>query len=552
MASRKPAGAPRATGPDEARRTTRGHQARPRGTPPGTAKALGQVPSNNGHGLPQTRAASTTRNEPRHRNRCQATPNPHTTNGSQEWRGTSGARTQAHAQPDTPARSGGARPKPKPEHTHAHPNTPARSGRAQPKPEPKHAHPSQEWRGTSGAGTQTHTPEHDSQERRSTRAQTAHPSQEWQGTSRVRTQAHTEPVQPSQEWRGAGETRAQAHTPTPHTPASSGRVQAERTHKHTHTQIPQPRVAGRSRNLSPSTHSHSAHPSQEWRGAAETRAQAHTPTPHTSARCGGVQAERAHKHAHTSTPARSGGAQPKPNPKHTYPHGTPQPGVAGYERIAHTSTHTPQHPSQEWRGAAETRAKAHTCTTHTPARRRGAQRKPGPKHTRPHRAPKPGVAGSKRGAYTNTHSPTPQQGVAGRSRNPSPTTHTDTAHLSQEWQGTSGSHTQAHTQPNTPARSGRAQRKPEPKHTHAQRTPEPGLAGRSRNPSPSTQAHTAHPSQEWRGPSGAHTQTRTPQHSSKEWRGEAETRVQAHTPTQHTPARSGGLQAERAHKHTQT
>ena len=73
-ASGKPTGAPRATGPDEARRTTRGHEARQRGTPPATTKAHGQVPSHNGRRVPQTRTARTTRTEPRHRNRCQATP----------------------------------------------------------------------------------------------------------------------------------------------------------------------------------------------------------------------------------------------------------------------------------------------------------------------------------------------------------------------------------------------------------------------------------------------------------------------------------------------
>ena len=73
-ASVRPTAAPRATGPDESRRTTRGHEARQRGTPPATTRAHRQVPSNNGRRVPQTRRARTTRNEPRHENRCQATP----------------------------------------------------------------------------------------------------------------------------------------------------------------------------------------------------------------------------------------------------------------------------------------------------------------------------------------------------------------------------------------------------------------------------------------------------------------------------------------------
>ena len=73
-ASGKPTGARRATGPDETQRTTRGHEARQRGTPPARIKAHGQVPSSNGRRVPQTRRARTTRYEPRHENRCQATP----------------------------------------------------------------------------------------------------------------------------------------------------------------------------------------------------------------------------------------------------------------------------------------------------------------------------------------------------------------------------------------------------------------------------------------------------------------------------------------------
>ena len=69
----KPTGAPRATGPDGARRTTRGHQARQRGGPPPTTKAHGQLASNNGRRVPQTRRARTTREEARHENRWSAT-----------------------------------------------------------------------------------------------------------------------------------------------------------------------------------------------------------------------------------------------------------------------------------------------------------------------------------------------------------------------------------------------------------------------------------------------------------------------------------------------
>ena len=72
-ASGKPTRALRATGPDEARRTTLGHEACQRGTPPATTKAHGQVPSHTGCRVPQTRRARTTRTQPRHRNRCQAT-----------------------------------------------------------------------------------------------------------------------------------------------------------------------------------------------------------------------------------------------------------------------------------------------------------------------------------------------------------------------------------------------------------------------------------------------------------------------------------------------
>ena len=103
--------------------------------------------------------------------------------------------------------------------------------------------------------------------------------------------------------------------------------------------------------------------------------------------------------------------QLKPKPKHTHPHRTPQPGGAGYKRSTHTSTHTPQHPSQQWRGAPETGAEAHRPTPHTAARSGGVQAER---------------------AHKQTQTPTPQPGLAMRSRNPNPTTHTHTTQPSQE------------------------------------------------------------------------------------------------------------------------
>ena len=172
----------------------------------------------------------------------------------------------------------------------------------------------------------------------------------------------------------------------------------------------------------------------------------------------GVQAQRANKHTHSNTTARSGGAQPQPEPKSTHQHRTPQPGVAGCRRRAHTNAHRPEHPSQEWRGTAETRAQAQTPTPDTRARSGGVQAER---------------------AHEHTHTPTPQSGVAGRSGNPRPSTHTLKAHPSQEWRGTSGACTQTQTQPNTQARSGGAQPKPEPRHIQLHRTAQPGGAGRS-------------------------------------------------------------------------
>ena len=157
----------------------------------------------------------------------------------------------------------------------------------------------------------------------------------------------------------------------------------KRADKHKRTPTPQPGVVGRNRKQSPSTHTHAARPSQEGRGTSGARTQAHT---------------------HPNTPARSGGAQPKPEPKHTHPRRTPQPGVAGCKRSAHTSRHKHRHPSQGG----------------------GAQPEPEPNHRHPHNTPQPGVAAYKRSAHTSAHT----------AQNPS-----------QEWRGAAETRTQPQPRP---------------------------------------------------------------------------------------------------------
>ena len=276
---------------------------------------------------------------------------------SQEWRGAAETRAQGRTpRPHTPATSGGVQVEHAHKHTHTPTPQPGVAGRSQNQRPTAHTHtphPSQEWRGTGGARTQTHT-------HPTTPAWTggAQPKPETNCTDPHRTpqpgvagykwSAHTithTPHHPSMDWRGAAKTGDQLHRPTPHTPARSGGVQAERAHKHTHTPPPQHGLAGRSQNRRPTAQTHTAHPSQEWQGTSGVRTQSHT---------------------HPNTPARSGAAQPEPEPKHTHPHRTPQPGVAGYKRSAHTKTHTPQQASMDWRGAAETRADTHTPYPSTP------------------------------------------------------------------------------------------------------------------------------------------------------------------------------------------
>ena len=313
---RRPPGATKQESTHNTQRTTAHEQV------PGNSQPTHHKPQPGGAGRSQNPRPSTHTHNAQPCKECGAQPRP--------------KRKKTHTPtPRTPARSGRVQAERAHEHTHSptpQPGVARRSRNSSPSTHTQAAHPSQERRGTGGAHTPAHT--HPNTPARSGGAHPkpepkhTHPHRTPQpGVARYKGGTHTSthtPQQPSQDWRGAAKTRAKTYTPTARTPARSGGVQAERPHEHTHSPTPQPGVAGCRRNLSPNTHTHGPHPSQEWRGASGA------PTP---------------AHTQPKTPARSGGAQPKPEPKHTHPRPAPQPGVAGCKQSAHTSTHTPQHPS---------------------------------------------------------------------------------------------------------------------------------------------------------------------------------------------------------------
>ena len=547
----------------EAGRTAPSHEARKRGTPPATTKAHGQVPSNNGPRVQHTREAHKTRKEPPHGSRCQVTPNLHTTNPtqdlqrsaggttnrnarqhpSQEWRGAPETRTRAKKPTlHTQARTGVVQAKQK--HKHTRPNTAARSGRVEAKNQTYTHAPQTPARigGVQAERARKHT--HLNTPARNGRAQ---PQPEPEHTCPHRT---TEP----------GMLGYKRGTQTqPNTPAKNGGVQVQRAQN---TPVPKPGLgmAGRTGNRHPSTHSHPAHPSEDWRGAGRERTQRNTPQHPSQDRRGDSQNEN--PQTRTTNPSqkwrRTGG-----------------------ERI---QTHTAEHASQEWRGSAETRTQAHAPTPHTRARNCGQHVERAQENTHPNR---PGRNGGVQAERAQKHmNPTPQPGKAGRSRHPHRSTHIHTAHPSQDSPAAGRAHTQSHM-PEHPSQDWRgASRNPNPharttnpsqdwrgtRRVHTEKPPgqQPSQEWRdaARNLNCSTHTHTAHPGPDWQSERqnpypdkrttnprkalsrtvGGPTQRHTPQSSRQEWPGAAETRAQAHTPTPHIPTRTGRVQEEIAQK----
>ena len=167
---------------------------------------------------------------------------------------------------------------------------------------------------------------------------------------------------------GAGHSRnpSPARTPTQHTPARKGGVQAGRAHKHTHAPTAQAGVARRGSNPGPTTQPRTAPPTRRCRRACGTGTQAHT---------------------HLNTTPRSGGAQPKPGPQHARQNRTPEPERAGCRRSAHTATHVRNLLTKK--GGVQAETKAQPQTRQTAAGRGGAKPHTVPKHTHPR--PQPGL-----------------------------------------------------------------------------------------------------------------------------------------------------------------
>ena len=176
-------------------------------------------------------------------------------------------------------------------------------------------------------------------------------------------------------------------------------------------------------------------------------------------------------------------AQPERDAKHTHPHRTPHPGLAGYGRSTHTNTHA------------------------LTARRALAQ--------------------YRRRQHKSTPAPPSQPVIAGSSRNPHPGTHRHTAYPGQDWRAAGGALTQTHT-PQHPSQDSRGESQSPNPHT---RIANPSWDWRATGGA-RIQTHTPeHPSQELRGAAKTQTQAHTPrQHTGARNDGVSGARTERHTP----------------------
>ena len=194
--------------------------------------------------------------------------------------------------------------------------------------------------------------------------------------------------------------------------------------------------------------------------------------------------------------------------------GTTRPGTGTAGGVHHKSKaihakkkNTPNQPDQEARGTAETRGQ----------------------HARPRSTVRPGNAGNKRGARTNTHPHTaPPTRRCRRPLGTSARAHTHTPTPPKEWRDAAETQTPARRPaPHTGNGGVQAERagnhappmcKPKPKPNHKHHKPQPAKEGGRHKPYPNTPAQD--PSQDWRGylnphPTATRMQTQTPHNSRK-------------------------------------
>ena len=251
---------------------------------------------------------------------------------------------------------------------------------------------------------------------------------------------------------GRGTPKTRRHTPRldekkkrqQPSPKERGWGGSDHKARHRDSQRPTPQSESKSRPPQKKTHPDNR---TKWAGHSRDPSPARTPTQHTPARKGGAQAGRGHKHTRTPTPE-PGVAGRSTN--HTRPHSTPNQEVRETTRDGHMSTHEPQKPPKERRGAAETQTPARTPTPHTGTGNGGVQAERARNHARP--IPPTTKGGVQAGTQAQPQTPHTPAGKRGTTPQTVPT-HTR-PRPSQDWPGYRNPHpTTTRTQTQAPHHS---------------------------------------------------------------------------------------------------
>ena len=142
-------------------------------------------------------------------------------------------------------------------------------------------------------------------------------------------QTHTTLKSPEKTDRGTGTTRPGTGTASNRHHKAKPRHAQKQKAQKTHPDNPT-KKGGTQPRPGPSTHAHTTQPSQKRQGTSGARTQTRTPRTATrTRRCRRPRGTGRRAHTHPNTPPRRGGAQPKPKPQHTLPHRTLEPEKSG-------------------------------------------------------------------------------------------------------------------------------------------------------------------------------------------------------------------------------